>query len=354
MMDAFVDGIAGDDLPANAGLFDGEGEREDVDEASLSDQEEVFEENAAAFDQDGAGMQPADAAHGVLQVAQVQGAFNQIGEPPVEEGVNPGDGNNGVNDDGPPPPPDPPAGGGGEPPAPPPLDMGMTLEEIRALLERSEMMKMAEVDDRARERAQEAARRLTEFKYAKASTWFAALQAGGVFLAVVAFVVDLLKKNSSSSRRVEHQAPSPTAGAVPSGIEAWVAGLPAPQRQVIQKLGDDWSALGELEIFQRASNFARKHPVHLSVYDHIQLLQLVRVAGSPRPQAFIWYASEKRAYVQAAAEVLNTMGYPAFYAYLTKASMNGRPLPRTIAAYAGQLAVMWVYASRSKAAGGAS
>ena len=352
-MDEFVDGIAGDDLAQNAGLFDGEGGREDVDESSVSDQEAVFEQNAAAFNQDAAGMQPADVAHGVLQVAQIQGAFNQIGEPPLEEGLNPGDGNNGVNDDGAPPPPEPPVGGGDGAPAPP-LDIGMTLEDIRALLERSEMMKMAEVDDRARERAQEAARRLTEFKYAKASTWFAALQAGGVFLAVVAFVVDLLKKNSSSSRRVEHQAPSPTAGAVPSGIEAWVAGLPAPQRQVIQKLGDDWSALGELEIFQRASNFARKHPVHLSVYDHIQLLQLVRVAGSSRPQAFIWYASEKRAYVQAAAEVLNTMGYPAFYAYLAKASMNGRPLPRTIAAYAGQLAVMWVYESRTKANGGAS
>jgi hypothetical protein len=332
--------------------FDREAIDSDNDELdSLSEQSELIEENAELFNGPADGLAPGNVAQGELAVIQANNAFVAVDVQPALEAVNPGDGNGGVNNDGPNAAPDggdapPPAGGGGggEPPPPNvPLATEPTLEAVRALL--AEMQASA-VERGDADRASENAYRETSLLYEKANIALSSLSTaatvGGVFFAVIAYLVDRFSKEQPHAHA--------TAGAASaSPIASWVSQLPPPMRQAIVTLGDQWSQLDELEPFTRVSNFARKHAKHLAVYQHIQLLQLIRVVGSHRDQRFIWYESEKFAYVRAAADVLNRQGYPALYAFLSKASMNGRALPVTVAAYCGQLAIAWVFASQKQA-----
>jgi hypothetical protein len=315
--------------------------RENDEQDALSEQSALIEENAALFNGPADGLAPDNVAQGALAVVQANNAFVAVNAPPALEAVDPGDGNAGVNNDGPNDP--PPAGGGDEPPPNVPLATEPTLEAVRALL--AEMQASA-VERGDADRASENAYRETSLLYEKANTALSSLSTaatvGGVFFAVIAYLVDRFSKAQPHAHA--------TAGAASaSPIASWVSQLPPPMRQAIVTLGDQWSQLDELEPLARVSNFARNHAKHLAVYQHIQLLQLIRVVGSHRDQRFIWYESEKFAYVRAAADVLNRQGYPALYAFLSKASMNGRALPVTVAAYCGQLAIAWVFASQKQA-----
>ena len=78
---------------------------------------------------------------------------------------------------------------------------------------------------------------------------------------------------------------------------------------------------------------------------------MIRVVGSPRSQNFIWFTGEKAAVIARLVQTLKYHGFPAFYRQLTTFVINGRPLPVTVAANSGQMAIAYLYAQQQKAQG---
>jgi len=164
----------------------------------------------------------------------------------------------------------------------------------------------------------------------------------GFFFALVVYLIDKLTHASKPApeRRERHDAKLAAGG---DPMDAWHAALPPTYRKMVDQLLAAYQALGEQEIFSRMSNLAKRHPVHLNPWEHIRLLQDVRVIGSPRDQSWIWNATEKRAVVQSLAQTVKQQGFPAFYTQLATMQSSKGTLPVTVAAGCGQYAVVLAF-----------
>ena len=350
---------------------------EDNEESSIAEQREFIADNAEVFTSSSSDSVPSGVADGALAVEAVQQGFHQPAAPLPLEAINPGAPAGGAPDvpQGAQPevlPHDDPAqGGGGDPPVndppvndppvndPPPLATEATWAQVRDILQAMQDQANAIT---AREAAASIASHEADTAYKNSSLWNGrcSIFLGGTALlfAVAAFLMNRFAKSSPAP--LPHGAGRAVADAVSgsttasSGIQLWHDQLPPIPRQAIDNLYAAWLAManqGELEVFNRMSSFARRFAPHLAVYEHIELLQLVKQVGSPRDQRFIWYESEKMAYITFLADLLNRYGYPTFYRNLACAGVNGKSLPVTVAAGAGQLAIAYVFHSRKLAGG---
>ena len=170
----------------------------------------------------------------------------------------------------------------------------------------------------------------------------------GAFAEVLNLLISLLEDDDSSSgkdKKDKHLAQLPTENKRVKSIyqrraqETYDA-LPSFMQGWVNAFCDDWKKLTPNELWERLAKQAELHPVHLTVGDHVFLLQLCRML-EPMPAStnWVWTSKDKVGIIEVLVDAYQSGGTPQFYRTLKSVSFQGEALPKALACQCAQMAL---------------